>query len=205
MASPDSAVRHPEKAELRKKAISDRDAIAPARRQELARALWDRVEAMSEYRDAKTVLATMPIGSEWSTMPLLRRAAAAGKRIVLPRVSSEPPKKLEVYDVPNLATDLKPGVWNIPEPDPQRCRRVQLAEVDFALVPALLADHAGYRIGYGAGYFDGLLAGRGPRPFCVIALPSLFIVEHVPHEPHDVPVDRVIDENGRTLSPRVAA
>jgi 5-formyltetrahydrofolate cyclo-ligase len=190
------------KSELRKKTIAERDAIPAARRQEIAKALSALIEAMPEYRDAVSILATVPIGSEWSTMPLLRRAAASGKKIVLPRISKAPPKKLELFEVPNLATDLKPGVWNIPEPDPDRCLSVQLADVDFALVPALLADPAGYRLGYGAGYFDGLLAGRALRPLCVIAIPSQFIVEAVPRETHDVPVDRVIDETGRVFSRR---
>jgi 5-formyltetrahydrofolate cyclo-ligase len=192
----------PVKAELRKKTIAERDAIPAARRQEIARTLSAALESMPEYAQAVSILATMPIGSEWSTTPLLRRAAAAGKKIVLPRISKSPPRKLELFEVPNLATDLKPGVWNIPEPDPERCRRVELADVDFAVVPALLADPAGYRLGYGAGYFDGLLAGRPPRPICVIALPSQFIVESVPREPHDVPVDRVIDETGRVFTRR---
>ena len=187
------------KSELRKKTIAERDAIDPARRQEIARALSASIEAMAEFRDAVSILATMPIGSEWSTMPLLRRAAAAGMRSVLPRISA-PPRKLEIYEVPDLAKDLKPGVWNIPEPDPERCRRVQLVDVDFALVPALLADAGGYRLGYGAGYFDGLLAGRAVRPLCVIALPARFIVGEVPREPHDVPVDRVVDDTGRVIS-----
>jgi 5,10-methenyltetrahydrofolate synthetase len=192
------------KSELRKKTIAERDAIAPARRQEIARALSASIESMPEYVEAVSILATMPIGSEWSTTPLVRRAAAAGKKIVLPRISPAP-KKLELYEVPDLATDLKPGIWNIPEPDPKRCRRVELVDVDFAIVPALLADAAGYRLGYGAGFFDGLLAGRALRPLCVIAIPSQFIVDRVPREPHDVPVDRVIDETGRVFERREAS
>jgi len=191
------------KAELRKKTIAERDAIAPARRQEISRALSAAIESMPEFIEAVSVLATMPIGSEWSTTPLLRRAAAAGKKIVLPRISPTP-KKLELYEVPDLATDLRPGVWNIPEPDPARCRRTELADIDFALVPALLADAAGYRLGYGAGFFDGLLAGRALRPLCVIAIPSQFIIDRVPREPHDVPVDRVVDETGRVFERRDA-
>ena len=64
------------------------------------------------------------------------------------------------------------------------------------MVPALTANRAGYRIGYGAGYFDKLLAGRGVRPFCVIALPAAFVIEDLPHEAHDIPVDMLIDERG---------
>jgi 5-formyltetrahydrofolate cyclo-ligase len=74
---------------------------------------------------------------------------------------------------------------------------VVLADVDFALVPALAIDRDGYRLGYGAGYFDKLLAGRGPRPRCVTALPSEFVLERVPREPHDVAVDLAMSERGR--------
>jgi 5-formyltetrahydrofolate cyclo-ligase len=94
--------------------------------------------------------------------------------------------------VADLSRDLKPGVWEIPEPDPERCPELDLAEVDFAWIPALAVDRAGYRLGYGAGYFDKLLAGRGPWPYCVAALPAAFVVESLPHEPHDVAVDQVI-------------
>jgi 5-formyltetrahydrofolate cyclo-ligase len=197
--------RPPEvKAEMRKRLIAERDARPQAEREALAAALARAVESQPEFRAATSILATLAIGSEWNTRPLLERARAAGKRVVLPRISA-PPRRLELFEVPDLAADLKPGVWNIPEPDPDRCRRVQLTEIDFALVPALTVDLSGYRLGYGAGYFDGLLAGRGVRPFCVIALPSDRIVESIPREGHDVPVDRVLDETGRVIQVGKAA
>jgi 5-formyltetrahydrofolate cyclo-ligase len=105
-----------------------------------------------------------------------------------------------LHRVKDPARDLIAGVWNIPEPDPARCEMVVLDEVDFAVVPALAVDREGFRLGYGAGYFDGLLAGRKARPFCVTALPSAFIVEHLPNEPHDVAVDMVLDERGVAYS-----
>jgi len=66
--------------------------------------------------------------------------------------------------------------------------------VDFALVPALAVDRDNYRLGYGAGFFDGLLGSRKVKPYCVTALPSPFIVERLPLEPHDIPVDLVLGE-----------
>ena len=69
-----------------------------------------------------------------------------------------------------------------------------LPDVDFALVPALAIDRRRYRLGYGAGFFDGLLGGRGARPFCVTALPQAFHLDELTVESHDVPVDLVISE-----------
>jgi 5-formyltetrahydrofolate cyclo-ligase len=184
-----------EKAALRSEMIARRDALPETERERVAEALTALVVALPQYAAARSVLATMAIGSEWSTEAFLERAAADGKAIVLPRISP-PPRHLELFVVPDVQRDLVPGVWNIPEPDPAKCERVSLEEIDLALVPALAADREGFRLGYGAGYFDGLLAGRKARPFCVTALASAFIVERLPHEPHDVAVDMVFDERG---------
>ena len=183
-----------EKKRMRSEMIARRDAMPAAERERLAAAMARHVTALAEYRSARTVLATMSIGSEWSTRPFLDRARADGKTIVLPRISTDKPKRLELYAVADMSSDLVPCVWNIPEPDPARCRKVDLAAVDFALVPALAVDRDNYRLGYGAGFFDGLLGSRKVRPYCVTALPSPFVVGSLPREPHDVPVDLVLGE-----------
>lgn len=184
------------KAELRKRLVARRDALAPDVRARYARTFVELLTALPQYHAARSVLTTAAIGSEWDTGPLIARARADGKSVVLPRISTGKPKHLELYEVPDPATDLKPGVWDIPEPDPQRCMRRSLGEVDFAVVPALAVDARGYRLGYGAGFFDRLLAGREGRPFCVTALPALFHVERIANEPHDVAVDLVLSERG---------
>jgi 5,10-methenyltetrahydrofolate synthetase len=184
-----------EKAQLRSEMVARRDALPESERERLAEALTALLVALPQFAAARTVLATMGIGSEWNTQALLAHAVSEGKRVVLPRVSA-PPRRLQLHAVADLQRDLIPGVWNIPEPDPARCEAVTLDEVEFALVPALAADREGFRLGYGAGYFDGLLTGRKALPFCVTALPAAFIVERLPQEAHDVPVDLVLDERG---------
>jgi 5-formyltetrahydrofolate cyclo-ligase len=191
------------KGALRSELLARRDAMPESERARLAEAFTEQLTALPEYAAAKSVLATMSIGSEWSTRAFLERARADGKAIVLPRLTA-PPRRLSLHRVEDLDRQLVPGVWDIPEPDPDRCPPVTLAEVDFAVVPALAVDGDGYRIGYGAGYFDKLLTGRGTRPFCVTALPAAFFVESLPHEAHDVPVDAVVDELGLVASKREA-
>ncbi len=186
----------PVKPELRRDAIARRDAIPAAELARIAAQLTASLEALPQFKAARSVLATMSIGSEWSTRAFIEGARAAGKTVVLPRISA-PPRHLELHAVPDLESDLVPGVWSIPEPDPARCPRVALDQVDFALVPALAVDRKGYRLGYGAGYFDKLLSGRGARPFCVTALPAQFVVDELPREDHDVAVDLVLAEQAR--------
>jgi len=198
MAQPLDMPGNPRKAALRSEMIARRDALPEAERARVAAALLEIIAALPQYQAARNVLATMSIGSELSTRPFIDMALGHGKGLVLPRVTP-PPRHLAIHAVPDFSRDLIPGVWQIPEPDPARCEEVAFADVDFALVPALAADRGGFRLGYGAGYFDGLLSGRGPRPFCVAALPAAFIVEELPNEAHDVPVDLVIDERGARL------
>ena len=183
-----------EKKRLRREMIARRDAMPAAERERLAASMARHVCALAEYRSARTVLGTMSIGSEFSTRHFIDRARADGKAIVLPRITREKPKHLELHAVQDFSRDLVAGVWDIPEPDPARCRRVEITAVDFALVPALAVDLRNYRLGYGAGFFDGLLGSHKIRPYCVTALPSAFVVDLLPHESHDIPVDIVLGE-----------
>ncbi len=163
-----------DKKALRREMIARRDGMPATQRERAAERLVAKLVAFPEYAAARSVLATMAIGSEWPTRVFIDRARADGKSIVLPRITA-PPRHLELRVVGDMDSDLVPGIWDIPEPDPARCR-------------------AGYRLGYGAGYFDKLLAGRGARPFCVTALPSAFHLASVPRESHDIPVDRVVSD-----------
>ena len=187
--------RKAEKAGLRREMIARRDALPQEERERIGAALVENLVSLPQYAAARCVLATVAIGSEWNTRPFLERARAAGKKLALVRITP-PPRHLEIHLVEDLDRDLIPGVWDIPEPDPARCRRVILDEIDFAIVPALAVDRSGYRLGYGAGYFDRLLTGRKPATFAVTALPAGFVVESLPHEPHDQPVDFIVDERG---------
>lgn len=183
------------KPQLRREMIARRDALPESERTRIAAALTTQLTRLPQYAAARAVLATMSIGSEWSTRAFLERARADGKVVVLPRLTA-PPRRMELHAVEDLDRGLVPGVWEIPEPDPARCPAVELADVDFALVPALAADRERFRLGYGAGYFDKLLARRDARPYCVTALPAAFVVDSLPHEPHDVAVDMVLSERG---------
>jgi 5,10-methenyltetrahydrofolate synthetase len=77
-------------------------------------------------------------------------------------------------------------------------------EPDLILVPLNVFDAAGYRLGYGGGYFDRTLAALDPLPVCVGVAFELARTETAYPQPHDQPMDWLVTEAGaaarRTVS-----
>ena len=67
---------------------------------------------------------------------------------------------------------------------------------DVILMPLLGFDRLGTRLGYGGGYYDRTLAAMEKRPRLIGFAFALQEVDHIPREPHDVPLDAVVTENG---------
>jgi 5-formyltetrahydrofolate cyclo-ligase len=81
---------------------------------------------------------------------------------------------------------------NVPEPAASAKER----RPDLLIVPLLAFDNDGYRLGYGAGYYDRYLSEhRAKRTIRAIGI--AYAGQHVdklPHEPHDEPLDAVVTE-----------
>ena len=182
-----------DKAALRKALLARREALFARGSTDFAVAITARLRQLPQYQAARSVLATLSFGSEWDTWRLARAVLADGKRLILPRMVRNP-KGLDLHAIANLDAQLCPGPWGIQEPDPSACARVSLAEVEFALVPALSCDRRGTRLGYGGGYFDRLLSTAGPGTFKLVALPEAMLVENLPRQTHDVAVDAYLTE-----------
>lgn len=131
----------------------------------------------------------MGVGPEVATRPILERAWAGGKRVACPRVEWRP-RGLASYEVTAL-DELSEGRRGLLEPDPDRTEPVE-ERFDLVLVPGLAFDRRGGRIGYGAGLYDRFLAGTGALKVALAY--SLQVLDSVPVEPHDVPVDRILTE-----------
>ena len=63
--------------------------------------------------------------------------------------------------------------------------------LDLVIVPALMADRHGYRLGYGGGYYDRFLSDN-PEIKKIVAVPKELYVEELPHEKYDIKIDLVI-------------
>ena len=73
---------------------------------------------------------------------------------------------------------------------------IMVNEVGLMLVPAAACDTGGMRMGWGRGYFDKTLGSMDNRPPVFAVLFDDEIVDALPHEPHDQPVDGVVTPGG---------
>ncbi len=181
------------KAELRTRLHARRNALAAEDRTRFSASITDSLLALDAYRRARNVLAYMTFGSEFMTEAFLRDALRQGRTIVLPRIDRVR-ARLDLHGVCEFDSELAAGPWGIREPRPDICPVAELSEIDFILVPGLGFTAHGDRLGYGRGYYDRLLANRGPRTALVAAAFSAQIVDEIPIAEHDVPVDLVVTE-----------
>lgn len=177
---------------MRRDARARRDAIPADVRSAAAHA--------AALRADEHVLATLPAGAaiglyasmrtELSTAPLAAVAAARGLVIAYPRTAANHTMVFHRVAVDDAA-DLALGRFGIPEPSPD-APVVGLDELAVIVVPALLFDRAGYRLGWGGGWYDATL----PHTHALrvgFALEAQ-IVDEVPRAPHDEPVHVVVTD-----------
>ena len=136
--------------------------------------------------DAQVIMCYWPLPDEVDIRPLIAQLVAAGKQVVLPRVTGSETMELRRY---TSSADLQEGAFHIQEPtgvvfDPD-------ATIDVALIPGMAFDAAGHRLGRGRGYYDRFLAQHPPRRTIGVAFPF----QHVPLVPcdsHDILMDEVV-------------
>ena len=130
-----------------------------------------------------------PFKGEIDLRHLVRDFLALGAEAALP-VVVEKQQPLEFWAWhPHMK--LQRGIWNIPVPAERNTVRPTAL-----LVPLLGFDAAGYRLGYGGGYYDRTLAFLDPKPLTIGVGYELGRLETIYPQPHDIPLDAIVTETG---------
>lgn len=153
--------------------------------EECSETLLRTIELLPEFVHAKTVFLYYSMPDEVATHAFVKKWSET-KEIYLP-VIEEGEMKLRLYSPDEI---LRTGVFNIREPQGNLCSDYKL--IDFAIVPGVAFDRQCFRMGRGKGYYDRVL----PLLSCAKAgiCYAIQIVENVPVDEWDVPMDYVITE-----------
>ena len=178
---------------LRQQMRSLRDALSPDERRERSRRIFQRLNSLPIYREAGLILFYASFGSEVNTWGMMEEAQKCGKRIALPRVS-EVSGNLSALEVRDLHRDLHAGYKGIPEPQPDVSRQVREDEIGLIVVPGLVFDDRGYRLGYGKGYYDRFLFNLSRKVPSVGLAFDFQAVPALPVSPRDFPLDLIVTD-----------
>ncbi|MBL8336475.1 MAG: 5-formyltetrahydrofolate cyclo-ligase [Rhodoferax sp.] len=130
-----------------------------------------------------------PMRAEFDPRPAIRAWRQAGAQAALPVVLAKG-QALEFRAWwPGAPT--RKAVFDLPEP-----QGTPVLRPDVLLMPPLGFDAAGYRLGYGGGFYDITLATMDPQPLKVGVGYELSRLDSIDPLPHDVPMDIVITEAG---------
>ncbi|UOR00829.1 5-formyltetrahydrofolate cyclo-ligase [Leucobacter allii] len=168
----------------------------PAAAQRLARdRLAARLAGLVADAGAARVSCYLPQPGEADPTAFISWAAEHGVEVLLP--VSLPGHRLDwaLAGDAGAGPAAAPGRHGILEPTGPRLGGDALASVDLALIPACAVDAAGVRLGWGLGYYDralaSLAAAAAPPPVFAI-VHDAELVDALPREPHDVPIDGVV-------------
>lgn len=188
-----------EKARRRAEARAIVAGLSSADRAAQASQLATTILASPEWHSARKLLLFVPLPDEIDLRPLIAVALAAGKRVALPSFNPDSGVYL-AREIRDPEKDLVVGRFKIPEPR-EHCRVLPVSELDYVLVPGLMFDVAGGRLGRGKGFYDRLLQQTTGRKLGVGFREQLGPL--VPTEPHDQRLDGVITAAGFRLSQQV--
>jgi 5-formyltetrahydrofolate cyclo-ligase len=179
------------KRRLRAAALECRQAWAPApERERAARRACERLMAAVPLPESCAVSAFWPLGDEIDTRPLLEALHAQGHAVGLPIVVARGhPLQFRRWRPQDAMVAASFGIM-VPPPE------APLVVPEIVVAPLLAFDRAGYRLGYGGGFYDRTLAGlRALRETVAVGYGfAAQEVEAVPRDAYDQRLDWIVTE-----------
>ena len=187
------------KAALRLKARAIRAAILNSTRSAAAQAVSEHFFKSVPLKTTDIVAGYWRIKDEMDCQPILIRLMDSFQPVCLPVVLGDDlPLELRLWEQGTPLYEAGFGTLAPSELAPQ-------VEPDVILMPLLGFDARGTRLGYGGGYYDRTLEKLRRKPRLVGIAFAAQEIDHIPHEPHDFPLDAIVTEQGARRFERAIA
>lgn len=174
---------------LRSRLIAAREALPAAEHARLSQAIERHLADLVDATSPRILAFCWPFRAEFDARSLIAARLPHGLRACLPVVmDSNSPLEFREWTPHSEMIEDRYGI-HIPA-------RGAAMRPDAILMPLNGFDGAGYRLGYGGGYFDRSLAALSPRPLAVGVGFELARVPSIRPQAHDLPMDFIVTESG---------
>lgn len=178
---------------LKQEITAKRKSLSKGEIKEKSREIKEKLYSLSEFKEAKNIMLYVSFNSEVDTIEIIKELLInKEKKIIVPYVVKNNPI-LQLSELKSF-NELVPKTLGILEPKDNFIREFSHKKLDLVIVPGLVFDQKGHRIGYGYGYYDRFLKKLNKDVIKIGVACEFQIVEDIPEESHDVPMDLIITE-----------
>ncbi len=146
------------------------------------------IERQSFYTKVSNILSFYPMDTE---INLTKLYFDKSKNWFLPRVDM---KNKILYIYPYHNNKLEKSKWGVLEPIPSE-KPANPKNIDIAILPALMADRSGFRLGYGAGFYDKLLPQLKEDCLKIVPIPQELLIKKLPCDEWDKKANVIVTQS----------
>lgn len=135
-------------------------------------------------------------GSEVFTHDLIKNWIRLGKKVSVPYIEklSNGKRLMHAVRLGDFSDLRKNGSFGILEPEFHMDNIVRPEKLDLVIVPGSAFDLNKNRMGYGGGFYDSFLPGTLPDCKKIAVCFDFQVLDSIPHEDCDIPVDLIVTE-----------
>ena len=182
-----------QKSILRKEVLQKRNSLSDSQIARRSKLIQEKLIRSAEFIESKSIGVYLPIGSEVQTDDIIRNAIESEKTVMLPRVIINDIHFfiVEKHDYDHDSFDV--NKFGIKEP---KKTNMKLDFMDVLIVPGIVFDFHGYRIGYGYGYYDKFMAEKKFSKSIGLAYDFQVMKNPIPKFEFDKKIDILITDGG---------
>lgn len=184
------------KKQLREKFLQMRNNISINQIKEASKIICSKIINHHQFKDAQNILVYIPFRKEVEIKELIEEAWRLGKGVLVPKTEKQH-RQMSIYEITSWQ-DLELGNYGIYEPKVNDKMPFIIDNINLVIVPGVAFDAKGFRLGYGGGYYDRFFDRFKKQPFKIGVAFEMQMVEQLPVDEHDYPVDQIITEERNT-------
>ncbi len=178
---------------LKSEIVEKRKSLGKEGIKEKSAKIKENFYSLPEFKRAKNIMFYVSFNNEVDTIEMIKELLIKKeKNIIVPYVVKGNPI-LQLSEIKNF-DELEQKTFGILEPKEGFIREFDIKNLDLVIVPGIVFDEQGHRIGYGYGYYDRFLRKLKKNVKKIGFAYEFQLIDKIPQERHDVPLDIVITD-----------
>lgn len=179
---------------IRTSILEKRNSLTPQEIKEAEKLIINNLMELNQFIKSQNVFSYLSFRSEVPTNYIIKYCIEHKKNVYIPICIRETKEMLiSLFDDDVL---LSTSNYGVQEPTKETIKIADREILDIAIMPGAVFDTRGYRVGYGAGYYDKFFAHTKKKIYKIALAFSFQVIEEVPHDNFDIPVDCIVTERG---------